>query len=96
MDGLAGLDLVRKLRPALVLLDLDLPLVDGLELARRIRQEPELSAIPLVAVSASVMHHERQRCLEAGCVAFVEKPFDIVAFAALIGDCIARSRASGL
>ena len=91
-DGVAGLDLVRRERPALVLLDLDLPLVDGLELARRIRQDAELRQIPLVAVSASVMRKERQRCLEAGCMAFVEKPFDVIAFTALVGDCIERTR----
>jgi CheY-like chemotaxis protein len=91
-DGVAGLDLIRRERPALVLLDLDLPLVDGLELARRIRQDAELRQIPLVAVSASVMRKERQRCLEAGCMAFVEKPFDVIAFTALVGDCIQRSR----
>lgn len=91
-DGLAGLDLIRRERPALVLLDLDLPLVDGFELARRIRQDTELRAIPLVAVSASVMRRERQRCLDAGCMAFVEKPFDVVAFTALVGDCIERTR----
>ena len=90
-DGLAGLDLVREKRPVLVLVDLDLPLIDGFELIKRIRLDPELRAIPLVAVSASVMHRERQRSLDAGCMAFVEKPFDVVAFRDLVDDCIRRA-----
>ncbi len=90
-DGLAGWNLVRENRPALVLVDLDLPLIDGFELVRRLRSDPDLRAIPLVAVSASVMHRERQRSLEAGCMAFVEKPFDVVAFRDLVDDCIRRA-----
>ena len=90
-DGLAGLDLVREKRPALALVDLDLPLIDGLELVRRIRSDPDLHAIPLVAVSASVMHRERQRSLDAGCMAFVEKPFDVVVLRDLVDDCIRRA-----
>ena len=90
-DGVAGLELVRNHRPALVLLDLDLVLFDGFELARRIRSE--FTSIPLVAVSASVMRGERQRSLDAGCMAFVEKPFDIVAFREVVAGCIERSKA---
>jgi two-component system, cell cycle response regulator DivK len=89
-DGVAGLELVRQHRPAIVLLDLDLPLFPGLELAKRIHAEPELRHIPIVAVTASVMRQERQRSLEAGCMAFVEKPFDVVAFRDLVDDCIRR------
>ena len=92
-DGVAGLELVRRHSPALVLLDLDLALFDGLELARRIHSE--FKSIPLVAVSASVMRGERQRSLDAGCMAFVEKPFDIVAFREVVADCIQRSKAVG-
>jgi two-component system cell cycle response regulator DivK len=76
-DGLSGLELVRRERPALVLLDLDLPVVDGMETFRRLRADAELRSVPVVAVSASVMRGERQRCLLAGFEAFVEKPFDI-------------------
>jgi two-component system, cell cycle response regulator DivK len=89
-DGVAGLELVRQRHPQLVLLDLDLPLVDGFELARRIRSE--FRDIPVVAISASVMRDERQRSIGAGCMAFVEKPFDIVVFREVVADCIQRVR----
>jgi len=91
-DGVAGFELIRKRRPVLALLDLDLPLVDGFELARRLQADPELRQIPIIAISASVMRRERQRSLEAGCVAFVEKPFDVLNFRQLVEDCIHRSR----
>ncbi|MCA9665770.1 MAG: response regulator [Myxococcales bacterium] len=79
-DGVAGLELVKARRPALVLLDLDVPLLNGFEIAARLRDDPELSKIPVVAVSANVMQGERQRSLELGCRAFIEKPFDIHEF----------------
>ena len=89
-DGVAGLELVRNHRPALVLLDLDLTLFDGFDLARRIHSE--FAGIPLVAMSASIMRGERQRSLDAGCMAFVEKPFDIVVFREVVAGSIQRSQ----
>lgn len=83
-DGLAGLELIREQRPALVLLDLDLPLLDGFEVARKLRADPELSSTPVVAVSACVLRDERRRSLQAGCQAFVEKPFDVLVFRQLV------------
>jgi len=88
-DGIAGLELIRQRRPALVLLDLELPLLDGFELAKRVRADPELRSIPLVAVSACVMRDERRRSLQAGCMAFVEKPFDVLALRKLVDRIVA-------
>jgi CheY-like chemotaxis protein len=76
-DGVAGLDLVQQHHPAAVLLDLDLPLIDGFELCRRIRADDASRELPLIVISASVMNSERQRSLAAGCQAFIEKPFDL-------------------
>jgi CheY-like chemotaxis protein len=78
--------------PALVLLDLDLPGIDGFELARRLRAEPKLAAIPLVAISASVMKQERDQAIAAGCVRFIEKPFDIGELRAVVEQVL---RAAG-
>ncbi len=72
-----GLQLVTQEPPDVLLLDLDLPGMSGLDLARKLRQIPELSALPIIAISASVMKDERAKALQAGCDAFVEKPFDI-------------------
>jgi two-component system cell cycle response regulator DivK len=87
-DGLSGLELVRRERPALVLLDLDLPVVDGLETFRRLRADQQLASIPVVAMSASVMRGERQRCVDAGFKAFVEQPFDIHELRRLVAELV--------
>lgn len=89
-DGVGGLELCRKRRPALVLLDLDLPLVDGFETFRRLRADPDTAGTTVVAVSASVMKGERRRCLDAGFAAFVEKPFDVHELRRLVARLVTR------
>jgi two-component system, cell cycle response regulator DivK len=76
-DGAAGLDMARRRHPDLILMDMNLPDVDGYELTRRIRAIPELSAVPVVAMTADVMHGDRERTLEAGCVGYIPKPIDV-------------------
>lgn len=94
-DGVSGLDLVQQHHPALVLIDLDVPLLNGMEVARRILADPDLKEIPLIAVSASVMQQEHQRCLNEGFVAFIEKPFDIQTFRQIVDKHIKmRQRAT--
>jgi two-component system, cell cycle response regulator DivK len=79
-DGLEGLQLARAAKPDLVLADMHLPGMDGLELTRALRAEPGLGNIPVVAVTANVLRGERERALAAGCVEFVGKPFSLRAF----------------
>ena len=76
-DGKAGLDLAQQEHPDLILMDMNLPDVDGYELTRRIRAIPELSDIPVVAMTANVMHGDREKTLEAGCVGYIPKPIDV-------------------
>lgn len=76
-DGVTGLELVLERRPDVVLLDLDLPGINGIEVVRAIRNTPEIAMIPVLAVSASVMKRERNQAMAAGCDSFIEKPFDI-------------------
>jgi two-component system, cell cycle response regulator DivK len=70
--------------PAVLLLDLDLPGVSGLELAREIKSSERWRTIPIVVVSASVMKQEQERARAAGCEYFVEKPFDIDSLRAIV------------
>jgi CheY-like chemotaxis protein len=77
--------------PALILLDLDLPGIDGFELARRLRADRRTAAIPLVAISASVMKQERDQAITAGCVRFIEKPFDIAELRAVVEHALRTS-----
>jgi len=76
-SGEAGWERIVLAPPALVLLDLDLPGMSGLDLARRLQRDERLRVIPIVAISASVMKDERSQALQAGCAWFLEKPFDI-------------------
>ena len=82
--GEDGLALLQADPPALVLLDLDLPGIDGISLAKLIRADARLAAIPIVALSAGVMKREREQALAAGCAVFLEKPFDIAELRAVV------------
>ena len=73
-DGRDGLEKTTALRPDLILMDLVMPVMDGFEATRRIRQQPALANIPIIALSASVFEHNRQQSLDAGCNDFLPKP----------------------
>ncbi|WP_181233787.1 response regulator [Enhygromyxa salina] len=81
-------------RPAVVLLDLDLPGVGGLELARELKGSPAWSTLPIVVVSASVMRQEHVKAREAGCEFFLEKPFDIAVLRATVLQAATASSVS--
>jgi signal transduction histidine kinase/FixJ family two-component response regulator len=73
-DGQASLDLAVETRPDVILLDLVMPVLDGYETARRLRQVTEQKDTVVIALSASVFEHERQQSLDAGCTDFLPKP----------------------
>ena len=74
MDGLKGLEMVKTHKPDLVLVDLNLPGMDGLQIASIMKNTPELADIPTIAVTANAMHGDRERCLDAGCDGYIAKP----------------------
>ena len=77
-DGKTGIELARTNRPDLILMDMNLPEIDGYELTRRVREEiPELDAFPIIAMTANVMHGDREKTLEAGCDGYIPKPIDV-------------------
>jgi len=81
-DGGAGLALAAEIDPALILLDIQLPGLDGYAVARALRENPKLDQIPVLAVTSYAMAGDRERCLEAGCNGYIEKPIDPLHFAA--------------
>lgn len=83
-DGPAGLALAAAATPALILLDIQLPGMDGHAVARALRENPALDAIPVVAVTSYAMAGDRERCIEAGCNGYIEKPIDPQSFAAQV------------
>jgi two-component system cell cycle response regulator DivK len=78
--GEDGVTLAREHLPDLVLMDIALPGIDGVEATRQIRAEPPTAAIPIVALTASVMEADRARFGEAGFAGLIAKPIDVLAF----------------
>ncbi len=77
MDGLTALSLARDERPDLILLDINIPGLNGLELAQQLKGDPALAMIPVIATTANVLLGDRERCLEAGCDEYLPKPLDV-------------------
>ena len=73
-DGEAGLRMARDHRPELILMDLTMPHVDGLEATRRLKADPATAAIPIIALTAQVEPETRAAAAAAGCAAFLSKP----------------------
>ena len=74
VDGMSCLRLLEQERPDLILMDLNLPDIDGLEVTTRIKANPQIADIPVIALTANAMHGDRERCLEAGCSGYIPKP----------------------
>lgn len=75
-SGPEGIDLARRVRPALIILDIQLPGMDGYAVAQALRQIADLQQVPIVAVTSYAMVGDRQRCLSAGCSGYIEKPIN--------------------
>jgi two-component system, cell cycle response regulator DivK len=75
-NGREAVELAAVERPDLILMDLDLPILDGIEATNRIRRMGELRGVPIVAVTAYPMSYTRVRAFAQGCDEYVEKPFD--------------------
>jgi two-component system cell cycle response regulator DivK len=76
-DGPTGIEKAMQEMPDLILMDMNLPDIDGYELTRRMRDIPELGGIPIIAMTANVMHGDREKSLEAGCDGYIPKPIDV-------------------
>jgi CheY-like chemotaxis protein len=75
-DGHQALAMARSESPDVILMDLDLPVLDGWQATRRLKSRPETQRIPVIALSAHAMEHDRAAALEAGCDDFDTKPVD--------------------
>ena len=79
-NGLEALDLARAHRPDLILMDIQLPEVSGLEVTKWIKEDDELRAIPVIAVTAFAMKGDEERIREGGCEAYLSKPISVAKF----------------
>ncbi len=79
-EGLKALDIAREHRPDLILMDIQLPEVSGLEVTKWLKADDELASIPVIAVTAFAMMGDEERIREGGCEAYISKPISISTF----------------
>jgi PAS domain S-box-containing protein len=94
-DGKSALALAKEHRPDLMLLDVQLPVMDGLETVHRMRQDPELNKITVIALTALAMPGDRERCLEAGMDDYISKPVGMRELLQLISSHLSRAQRHG-
>jgi len=79
-DGMEALSLARKHRPDLILMDIQLPEVSGLEVTKWIKEDENLKSIPVIAVTAFAMKGDEEKIREGGCEAYIAKPISVTSF----------------
>ncbi len=89
-DGQEGIDLAGQIQSDLILLDIQLPQMDGYTVARALRSNPELSVIPIVAVTSYAMTGDREKAFESGCTGYIEKPINPLSFAQQIENYLPK------
>ena len=75
-NGQEGIDMAQREAPALILLDIQLPLMNGYEVARKLQRIDSVKSIPIIAVTSYAMVGDREKALEAGCMGYIEKPIN--------------------
>ena len=94
-SGPEGIELAARVRPDLIMLDIQLPGMDGYDVARELRRNPDLIDVPIVAVTSYAMVGDRERILAAGCNAYIEKPINPETFRSEIETALKIRRAGG-
>jgi two-component system cell cycle response regulator DivK len=91
VTGEEAMKYLKDHKPGLILMDIQLPNVDGLEMTRKIKSNPKTADIPIVAVTAYAMKGDRERILEAGCDGYISKPIDTRRLALLVAEILKNS-----
>ncbi|GAB4248967.1 response regulator [Deferrisoma sp.] len=92
-SGEEALELAPRVRPDLVLMDISLGGMDGLEATRRLKALPGVAGVPVVAITAYAMVGDRERALEAGCDGYIAKPVDVRALPDQVADFLRKGEA---
>jgi len=91
-DARAALEVVQEQTPDLILMDINMPDIDGYTLTARFKALPQLQHVPIIAMTANVMKGDRERSLEAGCDGYIQKPIDVDLLPSQIAAFLAQSR----
>jgi CheY-like chemotaxis protein len=84
MNGQEAIDLAKSAQPDLILMDIQMPVIDGLEAIKQIRLDPNLINIPIIALTALAMGSDRQSCIAAGADEYITKPIKLKALSQMI------------
>ncbi len=95
LDGKQGIEAADSVRPALILLDIQLPVMDGYMVARKLRESPVVAGVPIVALTSYAMTGDREKALAAGCTGYIEKPINPETFLAEIERHLNSKAADG-
>ena len=90
-DGQAAITMTNEIRPDIVLMDVSMPVLSGLEATRAIRAQADVANTPIIALTAHAMDGDRARCLEAGCDAYATKPVDLASLIATIERLVPKA-----
>ena len=93
-DGMEVLGLARTHKPDLILMDIQLPEVSGLEITHWIKNDPELKSIPIIAITAFAMKGDEERIREGGCEGYISKPISVASFLSTVKEHLDASSAS--
>jgi two-component system, cell cycle response regulator DivK len=91
-DAEQAIKMLETFRPKLILMDIQLPGMDGLELTRRLKANPDTKHIIIIALTASAMRGDEERARAAGCDGYIAKPIDVSTLPRFVADCIATAK----
>lgn len=94
-NGVEALDLARQHQPQLILMDIQLPEVSGLEVTKWLKDDPELRRIPVIAVTAFAMKGDEERIREGGCEAYLSKPISVNKFIETVRSFLGSADGAG-
>jgi PAS domain S-box-containing protein len=89
-DGLSGIELAKDKHPALILMDIQMPGMDGLEATRRLRADPDFRTTPIITLTALAMRGDRERCLAAGATDYLAKPVSLKKLVQMIEEYLLK------
>ncbi len=94
VDGEEGLEVATKERPDLIIMDIQLPKMNGLEVTMKLRENPAFQRTPIIGVTAYAMKGDRGKIIQAGCDAYLPKPIDTRELPAVIAEMLSRRQSN--